>query len=101
MDFGLAKRAADDASRMTMEGDVVGTPAYMAPEQRAASCRRWGRAADQYSVGVVLYEMLCGQTPYKGDARAVISHVGDVNESLPPLRVDAERDPARPRGRVV
>jgi serine/threonine-protein kinase len=64
MDFGIAK-AADDA-HLTRTGLVIGTPAYMSPEQ----CLAHGvtPASDQYSLGVVAYELLTGKTPFRGSA---------------------------------
>ncbi len=86
MDFGLAKREADEAARVTIEGQIIGTPAYMSPEQAKGNTAGVGPHSDQYSVGVVLYEMLCGQTPYVGDAWSVMSRVGDVHVNPPPPR---------------
>ncbi len=75
MDFGLAHRLDDQAeSRLTQEGMVVGTPSYMAPEQidnRAPI----GPATDIYSLGVVLYELLTGQCPFRGSVVSVIGQV--------------------------
>jgi len=64
MDFGIAK-AADDA-HLTRTGLVIGTPAYMSPEQCLA--QGVASASDQYSLGVVAYELLTGRTPFRGSA---------------------------------
>jgi serine/threonine-protein kinase len=64
MDFGIAK-AADDA-HLTRTGLVIGTPAYMSPEQCLA--QGVAPASDQYSLGVVAYELLTGRTPFRGSA---------------------------------
>jgi len=82
MDFGLAKRFEESAG-VTTEGTIVGTPAYMSPEQARGQQASVGPASDQYSVGVVFYEMLCGRTPYVGDAWSVVSQVSSPME-LPP-----------------
>ena len=62
MDFGIAK-AADDA-QLTRTGLVIGTPAYMSPEQCLA--QGVSAASDQYSLGIVAYELITGQTPFRG-----------------------------------
>lgn len=74
MDFGLAKRLNDDSS-MTAEGGVLGTPAYMAPEQARGDLENVGTHSDQYSLGVVLYELMTGHRPFSGPAHSVISQV--------------------------
>ncbi len=67
-DFGLAKRAAAD-THLTTTGQVVGTPAYMAPEQ-ARDSKDVGPPADVYSLGAVLYFLLTGRPPFTGDSLA-------------------------------
>ena len=62
-DFGIAKRLKDD-SRLTRTGAVIGTPTYMAPEQAKGNSRHVGPAADVYSLGAILYEMLAGRPPF-------------------------------------
>jgi serine/threonine protein kinase len=62
-DFGIAKRLNDD-SQLTRTGAVMGTPTYMAPEQAGGNSRHVGPAADIYSIGVILYEMLAGRPPF-------------------------------------
>ncbi len=62
MDFGLAKRDVGEIS-MTLDGQVLGTPAYMSPEQAGGEVRWVDRRSDLYSLGVILFQMLCGELP--------------------------------------
>jgi hypothetical protein len=62
-DFGIAKRLTAD-SALTLSGAVIGTPTYMAPEQAKGTSRDVGAAADVYSLGAILYEMLSGRPPF-------------------------------------
>lgn len=64
-DFGLAKR---DTSNLTQTGALMGTPAYMAPEQANGKNALVGAATDVWALGVILYECLTGQRPFKGDS---------------------------------
>ena len=64
-DFGLARRGL--SGDLTHAGTLVGTPAYMAPEQATGQHTAVGPAADVYAVGVVLYECLAGVPPFRGD----------------------------------
>ena len=69
LDFGLVTHI--DSGNDSIEGNMVGTPAYMAPEQAASE--RPGPAADWYSVGVILYEILVGQLPFEGPSLQLLS----------------------------
>jgi tRNA A-37 threonylcarbamoyl transferase component Bud32 len=71
MDFGLA-RLAGSGDRLTRDGSVMGTPAYMSPEQAERSFGEIGPASDQYSLAVVLYELLCGRPPFDGPPTVLI-----------------------------
>jgi len=69
-DFGLSHR--QDASRLTRNGALIGTPAYLAPEQAIPEGATAHPLSDQYSLGVVLYELLCGRPPFIGPPSVVI-----------------------------
>ena len=69
-DFGLAKRVGQTG--MTASGAVLGTPAYMAPEQAAGKTKSLGPSVDTYALGVILYESLTGRVPFEGDMLSVL-----------------------------
>ncbi len=83
VDFGLAKRGGRDD--LTRTGVVMGTPAYMAPEQAAGKAKFAGPAADIYALGVMLYECLSGRPPFQAeDTVSLLLKVAE--ETPPPLR---------------
>jgi serine/threonine protein kinase len=71
MDFGLAKREVGEIS-MTLDGQVLGTPAYMSPEQAGGHGHWTDRRTDIYSLGVVLFRLLTGELPFRGNAQMQI-----------------------------
>jgi serine/threonine protein kinase len=91
-DFGLAKRDIGGET-MTSDGRVMGTPAYMSPEQARGYSHHVDARSDVYSLGVILYEMLTGQRPFQGKERLLLLQVLE-DEPRPPRRLqeDIPRD---------
>ena len=89
MDFGLAKELGEQDSHLTQSGQIMGTPAYMAPEQAAGRQDVIGPAADVYSLGAILYRLLCGQPPFSGSVAEVLRKV--QSDEPPALRTLAPK----------
>jgi serine/threonine-protein kinase len=107
-DFGLA-RHFEGESALTLSGARVGTPSYMAPEQALGKTRDIGPAADIYALGAILYELLTGRPPFRGETTAETEWQVVHQDPVPPLRLNRrvprdleticlkclEKDPAR------
>jgi serine/threonine protein kinase len=95
-DFGLAKviEGGQDGAGPTQSGAIMGTPAYMSPEQASGTTRNFGPACDVYGAGAILYECLTGRPPFKGET--ALDTIMQVlhEEPLPPRllnhKVDAD-----------
>ncbi len=75
MDFGLARRVDQEEAQLTATGAVLGTPAYMAPEQLRSEKGASGTQSDVYSLGIILYELLTGQRPFQGTVPQIYAQI--------------------------
>ena len=88
-DFGLAKRI-ETGLDLTLSGAVIGTPNYMSPEQAAGRSREITTAADVYSLGAILYELIAGRPPFQADTPLATMRKVVEEEPVPPSRVRRE-----------
>lgn len=92
-DFGLARRHGDGDTEITDTGTVVGSPQYMSPEQAEARHDLIGPRTDIYSLGVILYQMLCGRPPHEGSVYTVLGKVAvGVRPTAPSEVADVSTD---------
>ncbi|HTP59949.1 MAG TPA: serine/threonine-protein kinase, partial [Spirochaetia bacterium] len=91
-DFGIATSADETDDGLTKDGTMLGTPAYVPPEQ-IEDAKNVDRRADIYSVGVVLYEMLTGKTPYPGSFTAETIRLIHKGKYVPPRKLNPRASP--------
>ena len=86
-DFGLARRL-EDGSGLTLSGDAVGTPSYMAPEQARGQKDAVGPGVDVYALGAILYELLTGRPPFRAATAAATLQQVLADDPVPPSRLN-------------
>ncbi|MDX1416709.1 MAG: protein kinase [Candidatus Promineifilaceae bacterium] len=91
-DFGIVKLGAAQTATLTTEGVTIGTPAYMSPEQ-ARGDANVGSSSDIYSLGVIMYQVLSGQLPFKADTPLGLA-VAHINQPVPDIRAAVPSLPA-------
>ncbi|MFO0607905.1 MAG: serine/threonine-protein kinase [Polyangiales bacterium] len=83
LDFGLGKVLSDDSEELTQQGSFLGSPRYMSPEQIAHG--KVDHRTDVYSLGVMLYQMLCGKVPFESD-KSVQILIAHLQSPVPPMK---------------
>jgi serine/threonine protein kinase len=84
MDFGLSRLVADGDDSLTLDAGLLGTPAYMAPEQIASQPEAISAVTDIYGLGVIFYELLTGRPPFRGSVLSVMAQA--QADQVPPPR---------------
>jgi serine/threonine protein kinase len=94
LDFGIAKLAVQGVAGQTKTGMLMGTPAYMSPEQCRGGSKAVDGRSDIYSLGCILYETLCGQPPFvrDGAGELIVAHVAEAPDD--PRKLVPELPPA-------
>ena len=98
MDFGIARAVSDSSSTVAETTQIIGTAAYFSPEQ--AKGEQVDARTDLYSAGVVLYEMLTGRQPFRGDSPVAVAYQHVSETPLPPSEVHDEEHPAAELARI-
>jgi serine/threonine-protein kinase len=88
-DFGLARRLEGGAG-LTQSGVPMGTPSYMAPEQARGQTRALGPSLDVYALGAILYELLTGRPPFRGETAAATVQEVITRDPVPPTRLNSK-----------
>lgn len=88
MDFGIARAVSDSSSTVAETTQIIGTAAYFSPEQ--AKGEPVDARADLYSTGVVLYEMLTGRQPFRGDSPVAVAYQHVSETPVPPTEVNED-----------
>ena len=91
MDFGIARAISDSSATMAHTSGIVGTAQYFSPEQ--AKGENVDARTDLYSTGVLLYEMICGRPPFKGDSAVSVAYQHVSEAVIPPSQFDSSISP--------
>ena len=87
LDFGIARAVDDDARRQTLQtgtGEIVGTLAYMSPEQTTGDASLIDTRSDIYSLGIILYELLAGRLPFEVETTSLFDALRSIRDEEPP-----------------
>ena len=91
MDFGIARAISDSSATMAHTSGIVGTAQYFSPEQ--AKGEQVDARTDLYSTGVLLYEMICGRPPFKGESAVSVAYQHVSEAVIPPSEFDSSISP--------